>query len=116
MSERPVKIILQDILAAIQKIGAYTEGMNEEQFLASEMVKDAVIRNLEIIGEATNRLPEDFLVKHHSIEWHKIISMRNRLIHGYFHVNERIVWITITGFIAPLKEQLSAILQEDFPD
>jgi len=60
MSERPLKIILQDIVEAIDKIAGYTHGMNEEQFLANQLVQDAVIRNLEIIGEAANRLPDDF--------------------------------------------------------
>ena len=76
MSERPVKIILQDIIEAIEKISIYTNGMSEEEFHSNSLVKDAVIRNLEIIGEAANRLPEDFFTKHHEIEWHKIISMR----------------------------------------
>lgn len=116
MSERPLKIILQDILDAVEKIISYTKNMGEEEFMANQMVKDAVIRNLEIIGEATNRLPEDFFAKHHEIEWHKIVSMRNRLIHGYFDVNERIVWNTVANFIAPLKEQLLTILKEDFPE
>ena len=87
-----------------------------EQFTTNQLVKDAVIRNLEIIGEATNRLPEDFFAKYHEVEWYKIVSMRNRLIHGYFDVNERIVWITVTKFIVPLKEQLTKILKKDFQE
>lgn len=77
------------------------------------MLKDAVERNIEIIGEACNRLPADFLTKHHETEWHKAIGMRNRLIHGYFSVDLPLLWTTATTIIPGFKEQIHKLIEND---
>lgn len=84
MSERSLALLLDDILEAAGKIAAYTAGMTREDFISSGMAADAVVRNLEIIGEAANRLPTEFTDKHAEIEWRKIIGLRHRIVHDYF--------------------------------
>jgi len=92
MSKRPVNLLLADICEAIEKIAHYTAGMPFEVFIHDEKTIDAVVRNLEIIGEAANRLPEEFRESHSDIEWHKIIGLRNRIVHEYFGVDLEIIW------------------------
>ncbi len=83
---------LEDILACIGKIKEFTKGMDFGKFGSSELVQDAVLRNLEVMGEAASKLPEEFRKKHPEVEWRKIIGMRNKLIHGYDDVDAEIVW------------------------
>ena len=66
--------------------------MDAKSFEKDNKTVDAVVRNLEIIGEASNRLPEDFKSKHAEIEWHKIIGMRHRIVHDYFGIDLELVW------------------------
>ena len=89
---------LQHILEALQKIGRYTASQDKDAFAGDEKTQDAVIRNLEIIGEASRRLLEEhprFADAHPAIPWKKIYAMRNRLAHGYIEVNLDIVWDTV---------------------
>jgi uncharacterized protein with HEPN domain len=95
MSERSAALLIDDILEAASKIASYTVGMGREDFVSSGMAADAVVRNLEIIGEAANRLPMEFTDKHPEIEWRKIIGLRHRIVHDYFGVDLDIIW-TIT--------------------
>ncbi len=111
MSDRPVKLIIQDMLDSIADILTYTQGMNEKDFYADKKTRDAVERNLEIIGEAANRLPGEIHAKYSQIEWHRITSLRNRLIHAYFNIKEDIIWNVIIHFLPPLKIQLEEILR-----
>jgi len=86
---------LLDILLAARKVLKYTKGMKQEEFDGSEIVQDAVMRQLEILGEAAGHISEEFRRKHPTIPWHKIIGLRNQIIHEYFRVNRQIVWDTI---------------------
>lgn len=101
MSERSAGLLIDDILEAASKIASYTAGMEREDFVSSGMAADAVVRNLEIIGEAANRLPKEFTDKHPEIEWRKIIGLRHRIVHDYFGVDLDIIW---------------AITRQDLPD
>jgi uncharacterized protein with HEPN domain len=92
MSERSINLLLGDIEEAIARIQRYTTDYSLEQFLHDEKCSDAVVRNLEIIGEAANRLPLDFKQKHTEIEWQKIVGLRNRIVHAYFGIDLLIVW------------------------
>ena len=81
------ELYLGHILEAITKIKHYTGGMDEADFLGNELVKDAVVRNIEIIGEAVKNLPEDFTEKHKDVPWKDIAGMRDRIVHFYFGVD-----------------------------
>lgn len=91
MSKRSSLFLLEDILNAINKINVYIDNQDKETFSEDEKSIDAAVRNLEIIGEAANQLPEEFRVKYNSIEWRKIIGLRNRIVHQYFDIDLGIV-------------------------
>ena len=100
---------MEDILDSIRKIESYLNSTDLEHFQNNEMMSDAVVRNIEVIGEAINKLPESFLNSNHEVEWHKAISMRNRLIHGYFEIDYKIVWNTCKSILPSLKIQIESL-------
>lgn len=106
MSKRSHPELLSDIREAIRRIEEYTEHISYEQFLEDTKVQDAVVRNLEIIGEAVKKLGTDFRKKHKDIDWKKIAGLRDRVIHDYFGVNWDIVWDVIQHKVEELKIQL----------
>jgi uncharacterized protein with HEPN domain len=85
-------IYIEHILICIQRIKDYTEGLDEKGFLANNLVQDGVIRNFEIIGEATKHLNDEFRSKYPTIEWKKIAGMRDKLIHDYIGVDLWALW------------------------
>ncbi|MFH1771657.1 MAG: DUF86 domain-containing protein [Candidatus Omnitrophota bacterium] len=103
---RENKIYLQHILEAIKKINRYTKGLSFDKFLENEEKKDAVVRNLEIIGEAASKISPALRKKLPGIQWRDIVDMRNRLIHEYFGVDYEIVWNVVKVELPRLKEQL----------
>jgi uncharacterized protein with HEPN domain len=105
------KIYLNDIIECIEKIINYTTGYSLVDFCNDAKTIDAVIRNLEIIGEAGRRLPEEVRIKFPGVEWHKIISLRNILIHEYPGIDIETIWDIIENKLSPLKEQVKEILQ-----
>ena len=92
MFKRETALLLEDILEAGNKILSYTAAMSFDDFIADNKTIDAVVRNFEIIGEAANRVPEDFKSSHPEIEWRRIIGFRNRIIHEYFGIDYETVW------------------------
>lgn len=84
MSERHPKLLLEDILESAERIVLYTELLTFKYFTADSKTVDAVLRNFGIIGEATNRLPEEFKDNNPDIGWFRILGFRNRIIHNYF--------------------------------
>ena len=92
MSKRDTEFLLEDILEAGNKILSFTSGMSFYDFIADDKTIDAVVRNFEIIGEAVNRVPEDFKASHPEIEWRRMIGLRNRVIHEYFGIDYETVW------------------------
>lgn len=87
MSKRPVKILIEDILEAINKIERFTTGLSSESFLRDDKTADAVVRNLEIIGEAAGRFPGDYRARDPRISWRKMIGLRHRIVHEYFGID-----------------------------
>lgn len=112
MIKDPV-IYLEHISACIQKIEDYTKELNEESFLQNSLIQDAVIRNFEIIGEATKKLDNDFQVKYPEIEWKKIAGMRDKLIHDYIGVDLWAVWSVVENIVPNLKRQIGNILEKE---
>ncbi len=109
---RDYKLYLDDILDAIKKIEDYTEGIPQIEFNKDNMIIDAVIRNLEVIGEAVKNLPRNIREKYPDLEWKKIAGMRDILIHEYFGVNLEIVWDIVTNKIPKLKNSVKEIMEE----
>jgi len=103
MSKRDIKVILKDILNEINKIDEFTKDINIEEFIKDEMRYYAVVRCLEVIGEAVRQLPEDFKKSHSDIEWRKIVDLRNILIHQYFAIEPEIIWDIVKNKIPILK-------------
>ncbi len=95
MSERHPKLLLEDILDCIEKIRIYTHSLTFDVFAEDSKTIDAVVRNLEIIGEASNRLPNEIKENNPHIDWHKMRGLRNRIAHGYFGINHKIIWILL---------------------
>lgn len=104
---------LAHILDAIERIDRYTENMDEVAFLQNELVQDAVIRNLEILGEASNNVQKhypDFAAKHPELPLAFAYQMRNAVAHGYFKVDYEIVWKTIQSNLPVLQGQVRDII------
>lgn len=111
MSRNP-RLYLSDILESIEKIKQYTAGLKYEQFEKASMVIDAVIRNFEIIGEASSHMPEEIQEQHPQVPWYKMKAMRNIMTHEYHRVDLRIVWETAQKDLMILKPQIDKILAE----
>ncbi len=103
-------VYVDDILSAIKKINKYCKNVKKDSFMKNELLMDAVVRNLEIIGEASSKLAASFKKKHGKVEWRKIIGMRNRIIHAYDTVNFEIVWNVVKEDLPALKEKLKKII------
>ena len=109
MSKRPAALLVEDMLEAIEKIQRYTHELSEPLFLKDQRTADAVVRNLEIIGEAASRLPEELKQKHAHIEWPKIVGLRHRIVHDYFDVDLQLVWHILQKDLLPLKVSLERL-------
>jgi uncharacterized protein with HEPN domain len=111
MSRRTVPLLLEDIWEAVEKIERYVSGLNHDAFVKDDKTIDSVVRNLEIIGEAANRLPKDFKAQHSEVEWPKIVGLRHRIVHDYFNIDVEIVWEIIQKDLPLFKSKLSRIRQ-----
>jgi len=117
MSDKAARAVdyLGHILQAIERIERYTGEMSEHNFLASELTQDAVIRNFEIIGEASRNLERncpEFATAHPGLPLLNAYEMRNALAHGYFRVDLGIVWKTIQNDLPALQRQIDTIVKD----
>ena len=110
MSKRSSDLLLLDMKEAAEKILKYTKGLSFEDFLADDKTIDAVVRNFEIIGDASLRIDEDFRFEHPQIEWKKLRGFRNRIVHDYFGIDYEIVWSILTQDLEELFFQLDQLL------
>lgn len=109
MSKRPVDLLLDDIMLAVERIEQYCKGVSFDSFSQDQKTIDAVARNLEIIGEAANRLPDDFKEKYNEIEWHKIVGLRHRIVHDYFGIDLEIIWQILQKDLPEFRDDLKQI-------
>ena len=113
---RKAKLLIEDILEAIERIEEYTNNMDFKDFLNDRKTQDAVIRNLEVIGEAAKNIPEELKAKSREIPWREMVGLRNILIHGYFIVDLEIIWNILSNELEPVKVTLRKFLMESSDD
>jgi uncharacterized protein with HEPN domain len=104
-------LFVEDIETACLKIGRFTTDATFEMFAADERTFDAVCRNLEIIGEAAKRVPDEIRVKFSEVEWRRLAGLRDVLAHAYFGVDPEIVWDLVRNRVPELTEQVRRILE-----
>jgi uncharacterized protein with HEPN domain len=109
MSRRAAPLLIEDIWEAIEKIERYVSGLEHDAFIRDEKTVDSVVRNLEIIGEAANRIPENIRAQYSDIEWRKIIGLRNRIVHDYFSIDVEIVWEIVQRDLPLFKSKIALI-------
>ena len=100
------QLYIQHIVEAIERIESYVVGLDFSSFDRNLMAHTAVIRELEVIGEAAKNLSAEFKTSHPNIKWPEIIGMRNKLIHEYFDIDTELVWQTIIKDLPELKKEL----------
>lgn len=105
-------LYVSDMIEFAEKVLTYTEGMNQLSFTDSGISYDAVLRNLELIGEAATHIPETVRQSHSNIPWRRVIATRNRLIHAYLGIDNDIIWSIICDDIPPLLTELKQIKQD----
>lgn len=110
MSKEP-KVFLAHILDSIDFVFEYAKNLSADDFQRSTEKQDAVMRRIEIIGEAVKNLPDDFKAQHPEIPWKQIAGTRDNLIHEYFGVDPRTVWSIITDDLPKLREQINDLLR-----
>lgn len=113
MSKRNWKLFVEDILESIELIKQYVENMKIDNFKEDRKTIDAVVRNLEIIGEASRYLAEEIKQKYLKVDWKGLSGLRNRIAHEYFGLSVEIIWEIITKELLPLKNELEQILREN---
>lgn len=109
MSKRSDHLLVLDMLESIEKIFQYTNGLSEDDFIGNSEKSDAVIRNIEVIGEAAGNLSEDFQISNDTVPWRQIVGMRNRLIHGYFGVSLKTIWQVVCVDLPDLYDKLKRL-------
>ena len=109
MSKRDSRLLVADMLESIARIRRYVAGMDLDAFLEDERTCDAVVRNVEIIGEASKQVPEEFKQAHPELPWQQLAGMRNRIVHDYTGVDLSIVWEVAQKALPRLQSQLEAL-------
>lgn len=110
--KREELVFLDDILECIEKIEAYTENLTEKEFEENSEKQDAVIRRIEIIGEAVKNISKDTKEKYPDIRWREIAGMRDIVIHQYFGVSSGLVWRVATADMLQLKKRIVQMINE----
>jgi len=112
MSKREYSFFLNDVVECSKKIRKYTKNKSYQQFINDEILIDAVIRNLEVIGEAVKHIPVEIKRSYPDVQWKKISGLRDVLIHDYFGVNYELLWDIIKHKVPEFEKQIKSILKE----
>lgn len=103
---------IKDMISFAEKASTYIQGLDQSEFVCNQLVYDAVLRNLELIGEAATHIPLEVRDKNPSIPWRMIIATRNRLIHGYLGLDSDTIWSVLKDDLPPLVESLKVLIDE----
>jgi uncharacterized protein with HEPN domain len=106
---REWRFYIDDMIGFAEKVTAYTAGMDQSSFVASGLVYDATLRNLELIGEAATRIPEAVRASHPQVPWRLVVATRNRLIHGYLGIDNDTLWSIVVSDVPALLPKLLVI-------
>lgn len=109
---RNLRLYLSDILTSISKIERYTKEMSYEQLIADELTLDAVVYNLQIIGEAVKNIPLEVRDRYPQVEWRKIAGLRDIIAHAYFTIDDQIVWDIIQNKLSNLRNDIEQIISD----
>jgi uncharacterized protein with HEPN domain len=109
VSEREWRFYVDDMIGFVEKVVAYTDGLDQASFMDSGMNYDATVRNLELIGEGVIHIPEHVRQICPSIPWRQLVATRNRLIHGYLEIDNDTLWSIMVEDIPPLLEELRTL-------
>jgi len=107
---REVRVYLEDMLEAIGRIREYTAGYDQARLAEDRRTFDAVVRNLEILGEAAKHVPDDIRSLAPEVEWRRIAALRDVLIHGYFHIALKVIWEVVQVRLGPLEKSLRQLV------
>lgn len=109
-SERDPWLYVEDMLGFAERVMRYSAGIEQPAFFADAMRCDATLRNLELLGEAATRVPDELRSRAPGIAWRQLIATRNRLIHGYLGIDPDTVWSIVAEDVPALAQQLQALL------
>ena len=112
MKKRSYRLYISDILEAMNNIETYVKDLTYETFIQNNMVKDAVLRNLEVIGEAAKNISKDIKTEYAGIPWKRIVGLRNIVIHEYFGVDMENIWKIITDNLPQIKPAFIELLKQ----
>ena len=107
---REWRFYVQDMIEFSEKVLSYTEGLDQDAFIADGLTCDATLRNLQLIGEAATHIPREVREAYPGIPWHAIVGTRNRLAHSYLSISDTVIWTVIQDAIPKLLPQLRALL------
>lgn len=113
MSKREWKLFVEDILESIELIEKYVQDIEFDTFKKDRKTTDAVVRNFEIIGEASKYIPDDIKKEYPDVDWKGVVGLRNRIVHHYFGISLTIVWSITKDELPTLKKQIKHILEKD---
>lgn len=114
MSEkRPASLLLFDIAESIGKIEDYTQGISFDQLMQDERTKDAILRNIQIIGEASKHIPDSLTASHPEIDWSGVAGVRDIITHRYFRVDWHLLWTSIREELPLLKKQIQNLMKNE---
>lgn len=113
MTKRELGDYIQDILEAIGEVEDFTAGMQFEVFVEDKKTVNAVVRSLEVIGEAAKKIPDNLRDNYPEIPWKRMAGMRDKLIHEYFGIDLEIVWEVVNTELPPIKPFIQKVLEEE---
>jgi len=117
MSKKRVSaIFLYDMVCAVDKILSYTESLSKQDLLQNELVKDAILRNIQVLGDAAKNVPPEFIENHQEIDWKGIAGLRDIITHQYFRFDWNIIWTTVQEDLPSLSSILHDLLERSITE